>query len=150
VYKSNRFLSIDDLLAMSEKQPNGCYVWLGRKDADGYGRFKVNNKVIGVHRRVAILAFGEPQLKQVAMHSCDNPSCINPQHLSWGTVLDNQRDKVSKNRQAKGRNHGRTKFSQTQVDAIVAMKLNGATNSEILSKYSIDKSTIYRLLKEVK
>jgi hypothetical protein len=42
-------------------------------------------------------------------HSCDNPPCIEPDHLFSGTPLENQRDKVLKGRQARGKNHGRNR-----------------------------------------
>lgn len=56
----------------------------------------------------------------VVMHSCDNPHCVNPAHLSLGTHADNQADKTAKGRQAFGDSHGMTRLSEEQVAYVKA------------------------------
>lgn len=51
----------------------------------------------------------------VVRHTCDNPRCINPDHLLIGTHQDNTNDKVSHNRQPKRESHGRAKLNEQQV-----------------------------------
>lgn len=91
-------------------------------DEDGYalttGRFNGERRTYRVHRKVCAdkLGLTLDEIKgKVVMHTCDNPRCINPEHLQLGTHGDNQRDKVNKNRQAKGSKHGRTILSPEQV-----------------------------------
>lgn len=52
------------------------------------------------------------------LHKCDNPPCIRPEHLFLGTTLENQLDKVSKDRQAKGETNGFSKLTEEDVREI--------------------------------
>ena len=66
----------------------------------GYGTIQINGKRFYIHRLVAMVFHGlELQdTKSIVMHSCDNPRCINPDHLSVGTQGENVRDCISKGR----------------------------------------------------
>lgn len=85
---------------------SGCWNFAGCKAHDGYGRVKRGGKNLMAHRYALSEYLGRP-LKDgcVVLHSCDNPSCINPEHLSEGTQADNIRDCIAKGR-AKGRGRG--------------------------------------------
>ncbi len=80
---------------------NKCWEWQAGKDEDGYGRFSIR-KQVKAHRFVWMITNGEIPDNLYVCHECDNPSCVNPKHLFLGTNLDNTRDKVAKNRQARG------------------------------------------------
>lgn len=97
---------------------NGCWICTSHaKDPDGY--IMINRGKHGrLHRYVYGLEKGELKDGEVVMHKCDNPSCFNPSHLEVGTNVDNQRDKVEKGRQAKGRKNGRAKLTESDVLAI--------------------------------
>lgn len=76
-----------------------CWVWTASKNADGYGSFAISRVTHRAHRVAWILTNGEiPDGLQV-LHRCDNPSCVNPDHLFLGTVRDNSRDMITKGRQ---------------------------------------------------
>lgn len=80
------------------KTENGCWEWQGRKNANGYGIFTVGHteKVLA-HRMAWKLAYGYmPELH--CLHKCDNPGCVNPEHLFLGTQSDNMRDMWDKGR----------------------------------------------------
>lgn len=82
------------------------------KDRDGYGTIQFCHKgkkgKCRAHRLVyEIVHNDELNPENVIMHSCDNPNCCNPRHLSKGTHKDNHDDKVNKGRQAKGKTNGR-------------------------------------------
>lgn len=91
-----------------------CSEWISKTNGNlnkNYGRlsFKASDgkqTYIGAHRASLFLAKGgDIDDKNIfAMHLCDNPPCINPNHLSWGTVLDNNRDTIFKGRRFKGVN----------------------------------------------
>lgn len=68
--------------------PDECWEWLGPRNNDGYGRIGL----LYAHRVACEREYGQPGPEQVAMHSCDNPPCVNPAHLSWGTQSQNVRD----------------------------------------------------------
>ena len=76
-----------------------CWEWTAHKLFNGYGRFSINCKTDYAHRISWQFATGEyPTGKQV-LHTCDNPSCVNPDHLFLGTLDDNMADRNNKNRQ---------------------------------------------------
>lgn len=83
-----------------------CWKWEASRDVDGYGRFQeptpTGQRSIRAHRWIIEQLVGRHlNADEVVMHSCDNPPCVNPAHLSVGTCLDNNADKVSKGRHAK-------------------------------------------------
>lgn len=76
-----------------------CIEWSGARDRCGYGRRMVANQNCLVHRLVAAEHYGAEAIKgKVVMHTCDNPACMNIDHLRIGSQADNVRDMVSKGR----------------------------------------------------
>lgn len=79
--------------------PDDCWDWQASKNRLGYGRFKyASYRQTGAHRVALILHTDEDPTDLCALHSCDRPSCVNPNHLRWGTVLDNSDDKIARGR----------------------------------------------------
>lgn len=83
--------------------PNGCWLWRGGVDKDGYGLVKVLGESRRAHR-VAWILHHRRDIPDGLMvcHSCDTPRCVNPAHLFLGTGQDNVADRQRKHRQAKG------------------------------------------------
>lgn len=83
------------------------------------------------------------------MHSCDNPPCCNPRHLSPGTRQDNVDDCVRKGRvvSLKGSTRGNAKLTEQQVLHILDLRENGATQRAIASKFGVHHSTVGAILK---
>lgn len=77
----------------------GCWEWVHAKTIEGYGHFGFFGKRGKAHRFSWELYNGKIPKGILVCHSCDNPSCVNPEHLWLGTDADNARDKVAKNRQ---------------------------------------------------
>jgi len=69
--------------------PNGCWIWEGGIDKVGYGRFKVNGKLLGSHRFSYEINKSKIPEKMVLDHLCKNPSCVNPDHLEAVTQKEN-------------------------------------------------------------
>ena len=78
--------------------PTGCWPWLGWKDDTGRGRFRLNGATVTAPRVALIIDKGLPDSTLHACHSCDNPECCNPSHLSWGTRKENMKDMARKGR----------------------------------------------------
>lgn len=76
---------------------NGCWEWTGSVRKDGYGRFRINGKTFLAHRVAYYIHNGHWPVTNVC-HSCDNPSCVNPEHLFPGSQKDNMQDCLIKNR----------------------------------------------------
>jgi hypothetical protein len=75
-----------------------CWEWQGAKLKAGYGQTRVGTKNMLVHRVVYEHTVGPIPDGMVVMHTCDNPSCCNPNHLRLGTQQDNVDDRIAKGR----------------------------------------------------
>ena len=84
---------------------SGCWLWVGHISKDGYGRLRVAGKKELAHRASYRAFIGEIPDTLLVCHKCDNPSCVNPNHLFIGTHQDNMNDKVAKGRQLSGQQH---------------------------------------------
>lgn len=89
----------DRFFADLEKVDSGCWEWCGTTNEDGYGRISDGTSSVAAHR-FSFEFFHHPILDNqfFVCHTCDNPSCVNPDHLFLGTNDDNQRDKCEKGR----------------------------------------------------
>lgn len=90
---------LDRLMARCIPEPNsGCYLWEGSM-AGRYGiAFLTGTKVVGAHRAMMIAHGHNIPPGAVVMHRCDNPLCVNIDHLSVGTQADNMDDMKAKGR----------------------------------------------------
>jgi len=130
------------------KQSNGCWEWSAARDKDGYGLYHVGKKQIQAHRFHAIAANIDIKGKHVC-HACDNPCCVNPDHLFIGSAKDNNVDKVNKGRQSKGMKHGRSKLTDHAVREIKKEFLNPYHGQKIKlsKKYNISLTCLHRIAK---
>lgn len=118
----------------------------------GYGRRMHKGKVVGSHRVVYCEA-NNVSIESIrgleVRHTCDNPSCINPEHLLIGTHQDNQDDKVERNRQVKGADVHTATLTVEDVKYIRSVykshhKLYGACALGRL--YGVSNSTVNRIV----
>ena len=79
------------------KHDGDCIIWTAALDGHGYGYFKYKGKSVLAHRLAWKLITGNWST-QCLCHSCDNPKCVNIDHLFEGTRGDNNRDKSAKGR----------------------------------------------------
>ena len=77
---------------------NSCWNWLGAKNPKGYGLLGIQYPERRSHRFSWYLHNGKIPKKLFVLHSCDNPSCVNPNHLFLGTAQDNTNDMIKKGR----------------------------------------------------
>lgn len=75
-----------------------CWNWTAYTDRSGYGSFRFNNKIHKAHRISFLLANGYIDNNLDVLHGCDNPSCVNPEHLRLGTDKDNVQDTLNRKR----------------------------------------------------
>lgn len=80
--------------------PSLCWEWRAVKDRYGYGRFclGVDQRGALAHRTAWFVKYGEIPHGKSVLHKCDNPACVNPEHLYLGTQLENMRDMLQKGR----------------------------------------------------
>lgn len=96
-----------------------CWIWTGSKNEQGYG-FARNSlgKDVKAHRvSYEIFNGSAPPRHLLVLHSCDNPQCVNPSHLSLGTHQDNSDDCKRKGRikSRRGEENGHAGMTENQV-----------------------------------
>ena len=96
----------------------GCWNWMGYKDPNGYGKISVDRTAKLAHRVSYELTQGNLDKKLLLCHKCDNPSCVNPDHLFVGTHKDNSQDMIRKNRGCSGENAPYAKLTKKDVEEI--------------------------------
>ena len=98
-----RFNKFVDKISSKE----GCWLWLGYKNEDGYGIFRYGKRMIGAHRVSWVLFKKNIEKGNQINHICDVRNCVNPEHLYEGTQQDNVTDMERKGRgnKVKGDSH---------------------------------------------
>ena len=121
-----------------------CWEWTAYRNRDGYGQFKMDNRMKKSHRVAWELVNGPIPDGICVLHHCDNPGCVNPSHLFLGTHADNAQDRNSKGRQAshKGEKNGRSKLEEMDVLFIRYWLKEGYTYSDIATVYGVHNDTI--------
>lgn len=126
-----------------------CWEWQAFKDQDGYGKYSCwkDGNEQRVHRIMWILKFGSIPNGMLVCHKCDNPKCVNPNHLFLGTHYDNIKDKIDKNRQLRGGLHGRSKLTEKDVVEIRNQYIGGwGQITKLAKKYKVGYSTMYCII----
>ncbi len=124
---------------------NGCIEWTGRCDKDGYAQY--GEKGNRVHRIVYEKHNGPIQENNCICHTCDNPRCINIDHLWEGTNKQNNEDKVSKGRSVKGEKHHKSKLCVEDIICIKALYEYGTFQKKIAQKFNVSQSTISTIIR---
>ena len=122
----------------------GCWNWTAYKDRDGYGRMRFHGRMRLAHR-VSFEVFCAPiPAGMYVLHCCDNPSCVNPDHLFLGTHADNMADKVSKGRQVAfpGASNGSSKLTASDV---LAIREAACTQRDIAKTFGVSVSLISQI-----
>lgn len=108
-----------------------CWQWTGGHNADGYGRFIIDGKVLNAHRVSWMITHGDIPPGYEVCHSCDNPPCVNPAHLYLGTHQQNMLDMSNKGRSRQ------TKLTPEQIRIIRTLRASGYSLKSISSRFSI-------------
>lgn len=125
-----------------------CWVWAGSAlNPFGYGQYrfpKGTRKPRTAHRASWTLHNGPIPPRLCVLHRCDNPRCVNPEHLFLGTQAENMRDMVLKGRSLKGERANGSKLTDNDVREIRSNKI--LTLAELASKYGISLRNVYYIV----
>lgn len=141
-----RTKSIDKFwLKTNKRSDDECWIYVGGKDKDGYAQFWDGDNQVHTRAHIysAKIHLGKKMPNMCVCHKCDNPSCVNPNHLFYGTALDNQQDKMAKNRQAKGESQGHSKLTNEQIEQIRARA--NESYKVLCKEFNLVPSTVYRI-----
>lgn len=123
------------IFAHIEKIDNGCWIWKGSTDRDGYGLMSIDDRSRRVHR-ISYEVFKEEKIPfdKNACHSCDTPACVNPDHIFVAKSFENTQDMMEK---------GRSRFSGRGV-ILNAEKIK---KIRFLASHSFSSADIGRMFK---
>ena len=135
---------------------NGCWLWTGPVDKDGYGLFGAA-KFFKAHRASYILFKDEIPLKAFVLHKCDIKGCFNPEHLYIGDAKQNAKDAVQRGQHPTGPNpkkalphekNGNSKLKLGQVVQIRELYGKPYSWAGLAKMFGISKRQIGRIVRE--
>lgn len=124
---------------------SSCWEWLANKWSNGYGQLWIGRPVISfsttvLAHRVSWMLENDKDIPEgmFVLHKCDNPGCVNPDHLYLGSHCDNMSDMINKQR------YGRPNaiLSEIDITEVRNMLLLGHTHQDTADKFGVCKSTI--------
>ena len=131
------------------KQDDECWEWNASKNPQGYGHFKLNGTSRSSHRVSWELNKGIIPDGMLVLHHCDNPPCVNPNHLWLGTSKDNSDDKVRKGRQSRiyGENNVNSILTNEEIyDIIRKYKSGDFTQNTLADTYKVSRPLITNIV----
>lgn len=146
-----RFDLVAEKLGQHRITDKGCWEYEGQLTRDGYGIFTIyarefepRKRKYRAHRVSYAFYNGIDPGESLVCHRCDNPACLNPEHLFLGTPLDNTRDMHSKGRGGvfHGESNPRVKITRETVIAIVEGIKQGKSNKDLALYLPVSHSQI--------
>jgi len=139
---------------VDKRDEDECWNWTAKPDRNGYGRIGLGGRGKGMARapRIAyLLHYGVDPGDQWVLHSCDNPSCVNPKHLRLGSAGDNNKESFDKGRNPNpclpGALNPYSKLTESNVIDIRKRYAQGDISQQSLAKeYGVTQSCISRVL----
>ena len=131
-----------------------CWNWTASLRPTGYGQMRYLGTTELAHR-VSWMLFRGPIPKAAnrygtmnVLHHCDNPKCVNPEHLFIGDQSDNAKDAVSKKRWGRrgcvGESHGKARLTEKDV---LEIRKSFLSLKQLVLRYRVSKSAIQHVLK---
>lgn len=127
---------------VDKSEPSGCWTWQGYCQRFGHGWL---GSRFGLAHRFAWKLLRGPLADDVCLlHHCDNPPCVNPDHLYIGDRKDNMRDKVARGRVQKGQDSALARLKDEDVREIRRLKAE-KTAGEVGAMFGITASHIFHI-----
>ena len=164
------YIAVTDYVVVTE---GSCREWKGCKNKAGYPRRTIEGKLLYLHRAILESKLGRKlEVGMHALHRCDNPPCINENHLYEGTPKQNSTDMVNRHRHQTGINHysqrspekvcrgdkhgsrlrpnsvprgskkANSKLTEDDVTKIKTLLRNGALQYQVAKQFGVHKATV--------
>lgn len=138
-FKTNK---VEDRFFEKVTKTDSCWLWhrvpLGKR----YGQFRLGSKMIPAHRASWMLHNGKIPQGLYIRHKCDNPICVNPEHLELGTQKDNMNDMTSRKRQSKGSHRPDAILTEEHVKMMRELHASGYyTNNQLARLFGLAENT---------
>jgi len=151
------YLTVEEYLKkyIPNRPADGCWVWAGYIDKSGYGvvnaeRISGKSAPARAHRVVYEKLVGPIPAGKLLMHSCDNPPCVNPSHLTPGTDAENLGDMARKGRSARGSKHRAAKLTEVQVMEARRKYATGLYTLDMLgAEYGLTRTPVSQLVRGI-
>lgn len=135
------------LRGVVEIETDACVEFPFKRNSLGYGLFcrtvgRKGRKYRRAHNFVCELAHGPAPEGAVAIHSCDNPPCVNKRHLRWGSMQDNSDDASKRGRHSMGARHPGSKLTENDVSHIRRRVAQGTQQKDLAIVYGVTRSVI--------
>ena len=138
-----RILGPNDVFEGRIDKTGDCWLWMGTKNDYGYGIFLLPGEIpVRAHRYAYEFFVGPIPDGMIIRHTCDNPPCVNPDHLKIGTKAENNADTAERRRHNYGTKHWNGRLTNKQVAAI---RRSTATTRALATKYGVHYSHIFRI-----
>ena len=123
---------------------DGCWLWTGCKDNDGYGKFGVASKILGAHR-VSLEIHLQRNIRPglVVAHTpeiCHNPSCVNPEHLREATYTENRLDMHKDG----------TINAKLTAAQVLEIRASNKTRRDLAAEYAVSREYISKIITRIK
>lgn len=125
---------------------SGCWEWQRGTDVKGYAVFRHEAKRHKAYRAAWQVHRGDIPDGAYVCHTCDNPLCVNPDHLFLGTHADNMADMRRKKRHARGETSPRAKLTEADVSEMRSLGASGWTNPDLSKRFGVSRSTVSSIL----
>lgn len=142
-------VKIDWILSHSNYQGTDCLKWPFGVSSHGRGTVNYNGKPTSAPRAMCIISHGRPDHKSLhAAHSCGNGhlGCMNPNHLSWKTPAQNEKDKLLHGTLRRGSDINTSKLSEDDVKDIRS-RLREESGANLAREYNVSPSAISSIRK---
>lgn len=126
---------------------SGCWEWNGSRFHSGYGQVYFEKKNWKTHRLAYTVWVGPIPEGHVVRHKCDNPPCINPEHLETGSNSQNSDDMVVRGRSLSGERSKRAKLTRLEVMHIRDEDKAGVIPRKMLAEaFGVSTDTIHDII----
>ncbi|MCC6716844.1 MAG: HNH endonuclease [Acetobacteraceae bacterium] len=155
IRRSKRGLHVRFWAKVDRRAPDECWEWRGGLKQNGYGQISADpeshervGRKLYAHRVAFALAFGSIPDGLHVLHRCDNPACVNPDHLFLGTHQQNMADMVAKRRHAHGDRQPKRKLDQHRVRAIRWLAAHDPAPHSILAReFGVTAGNIFAIVR---